>query len=384
MEQPAVILIVDDSPEQIYAAGTILTTHGYRVLVASSGKAALSVLEKELPDLILLDIHMKDMDGFSLCSRLRQNITYQDTAIIFMTVAQDRESLEKGFQLGAQDYIIKPCHESELLARIGTHVRIVSQSRELKAAYRELDQFCHSVSHDLKSPLQVIKQLTLLLKEELTSLSLPLPEDIMPVLGRLERKCESTETMVSRLLEFSQMTSLDCCPESVNGAVLIRSIFDELSALEPERRITLQLSPQPFPPLWGDPTLLILLFQNILGNAIKFTRIRKEAQICVTASPLEEGLILTIQDNGIGFDMALADKLFHVFERLHRAGEYEGSGVGLAIVKRIMERHGGTVSIESQPGNGTTVSLCFLPAPVTQKTGHSLTKFAIECPASDD
>lgn len=359
MEQAAVILIVDDSPEQIYITGSILAKHGYEILVASNGKAALSILEREMPDLILLDIHMNDMDGFSLCRYIRSNPCYQDTAIIFMTISQDRESLEKGFSLGAQDYIIKPGHASELLARVGAHVRIVSQSKELKAAYKELDQFCHTVSHDLKSPLQVIKQLTQLLKENLTPIGTPSTEDIQRILERLEHKCELTESMISRLLEFSEMVAHPCCPELIDTASLIQNIFKELTSLEPDRHITLEIETQPFPHLSGDPTLITLLFQNILGNAIKFTRLRTEAKIIISASAHDNGQLIKIQDNGTGFDMSSSNKLFHVFERLHSADEFEGNGVGLVIVKRIMERHGGTVSIESEHHTGTTVSLFF-------------------------
>ena len=359
MEQSAVILIVDDSPEQIHITGSILAEHGYEVLVASNGDAALSILERELPDLILLDIHMNGMDGFSLCRQIRSNPCFQDTAIIFMTVSQDRESLEIGFSLGAQDYIIKPCHESELLARVGAHVRIVSQSRELKAAYKELNQFCHTVSHDLKSPLQVMEQLTQLLREELSPIGTPSTEDIQNIINRLQHKCEITEAMISRLLELSEMASLPCCPEPVDAANLIQAIFTELTSLEPDRHITLKIVTQPFPHLQGDPTLLTLLFQNVLGNAVKFTRLRNDAQIMITAFPQCDGQLIKIQDNGAGFDMTASDKMFHIFERFHTAKEFEGSGVGLVIVKRIMERHGGTVSIESVPNVGTTVSLYF-------------------------
>lgn len=359
MEQAAVILIVDDSPEQIHIAGTILAKHGYEVLVASSGNAALSILEQTLPDLILLDIHMSDMDGFSLCRRLRADSCYQDVAIIFMTISHDRESLEKGFSLGAQDYIMKPCHESELLARVSAHVRIVSQARELKSAYKELDSFCHTVSHDLKSPLQVIRQLTLLLRNNLSDSGILVSPDTWGIMERLEQKCEITEAMISRLLEFSETATLPCHPEYVDAAALIRTVFTELSSLEPSRSITLKIRPQPFPHLSGDPTLLTLLFQNVLGNAIKFTRTCKAAKILVSAYSQTDGLLIRIRDNGAGFNMASSDKLFHVFERLHTAKEFEGSGVGLAIVKRIMERHGGTVSIESEQRKGTTLFLFF-------------------------
>jgi len=222
-----------------------------------------------------------------------------------------------------------------------------------------MDQFCHSVSHDLKSPIQVIKQLADLLREELSCIPGGINGDLEAILSRLDGKCLQTEAMIGRLLEFSHMITLNYHPESLNAAGIVREVFEELSGLEPERDIILTMDQTSAPLIDGDFTLLRLLFQNILGNAIKFTRGRKHAQISFSSRQTPSRIIIELKDNGTGFDMDNSGRLFQVFERLHTQEEFEGSGVGLAISKRIMEKHKGTISICGIPDKGTTVTLCF-------------------------
>ena len=361
MQPASYILIVDDTPEHIQTAGTILLKRGYQIRIATSGAACLEMVEKELPSIILLDIQMNDMDGFTVCKHLKSNPATADIPIIFVTSDTNRASLQKGFALGAQDYIMKPYHASELIARVNAHQKLYAQSLELKAAYDELNQFCHSVSHDLKAPLQVITQLVEVLREELgesnceagTSIT-PMIEDI---LNKLTSKCNSTITMIERLLEFSKMTEMSCQYEAVDLSQLVPAIFRDLSSLYPNRQIL--FSCDPLPTISADATLVSLLIQNILGNSIKFTGHKEKAVLTVTGKELPKYYQIDFSDNGVGFDMEYADKLFHVFERLHTQEEFEGTGVGLAIVKRIMLKHGGDVSINSAPGEGTTVTLLF-------------------------
>lgn len=357
MEHSSVILIVDDNPEFIHMTGTLLTRNGYEVRVADSGRQALSLLDREIPDLILLDIRMPEMDGLAVCRQIRENSRCEDTAILFITGEQDRASLEEGFRLGAQDYILKPCQPSELLARIRTHLQIINQTRELKAAYREMDQFCHSVSHDLKSPIQVMLQLLELLSAILKESANPLPEDADEVMERLFHKCSQAEAMIMRLLDFSRMTQLPCRPVPVDPEKIIRNAYNDLVLLEEGRIIHLTI--EKLPSVCGDPVLLSQLFTNILSNSLKFTRNKPEAEIRVTSQQKGGQTAITFTDNGAGFDMAYADRLFSVFERLHSSTEFEGTGVGLTIVKRIMLRHGGDVSIHSVPDEGTSLTLYF-------------------------
>lgn len=355
MEDNINILIVDDTPEHIHIATNLLKTLNYPIRVATSASKALMLIEKKKPTLILLDITMPDMNGFQLCSLLKKNPLYSDIAIIFMTSAEDEESIKKGFSLGAQDYVVKPYNPSELLARVNTHIKLASQSIKLKASYKELDQFCHTVSHDLKSPLLVLKQLANLLSLEANDSLSPTSKEIIK---RIENKSDDIILMIERLLDFSRINQIQCFFEEINISEVFYSVMEELSSLEPNRKIDFIVSPF-LPIIKGDKTLIKFLIQNILSNALKFSKNNDLTIIKVNCTTLENYYEISIKDNGAGFDMSYKNKLFHIFERLHSKEEFDGSGVGLVIVKRIMERHKGKVFIEGEPNKGACVKLYF-------------------------
>ncbi|WP_310602676.1 response regulator [Anaerosporobacter sp.] len=348
------ILIVDDTPEHILMASAILKQCNYTIRAAHNGYSALKQIEIKMPTLILLDINMPDLSGYEVCRMIKENPDYKHIAIIFMTSSNHEESIQRGFECGATDYVVKPYHARELLARVNTHVKIVTQSLELTHAYKELDQFCHSVSHDLKSPLQVINQLCFMLGDQLDSPVSPSQEEII---SRLHNKCDQVILMIERLLDFSKMTALPCSLDKVNLNTLFQTTISELLLLEGKRSIT--VTQDTLPVVQGDSSLLALLAQNVIGNAIKFTRTQATASIQIHYELQQHFHVITIQDNGVGFDSNYSNKLFHVFERLHTKEEFEGSGVGLAIVARIMKRHGGFVSITGALGKGATVTLKF-------------------------
>ena len=252
MEDNINILIVDDTPEDIHIATSLLKTLGYPIRVCTSASKALTLIEKKKPTLILLDITMPDMDGFELCSLLKENPSYSDIAIIFMTSAQDEESIKKGFALGAQDYVVKPYNSSELIARVSTHIKLASQSIQLKASYKELDQFCHTVSHDLKSPLLVLKQLVNLLALETKDSLSPTTKEIIT---RIENKSDDIILMIERLLEFSRINQIQCSFEKINISDIFYSVMEELSSLEPNRKIDFIVS-KSLPIVTGYKTLI--------------------------------------------------------------------------------------------------------------------------------
>jgi signal transduction histidine kinase len=353
IKQSINILIVDDTPEYIQMAGEILRPLGHRIRVANGGQLALKLIEQEIPSLILLDIKMPDIDGFEVCKILKANPDYNDIAIIFITSSYEEENISKGFLLGAQDYVIKPYNASELVARVKSHIKIIQQAKELMAAYHELDQFCHSISHDLKSPLQVINQLTELLKDELPETSTQANE----IISHINTKCTQSITMIERLLEFSKMTQMACHFTTVDLNKIFSDTLKELTSLEAERQF--QIDMNNLSTINANAFLISLLVQNILGNAIKFTRHKAISKIKITGTALIHNYQVTIEDNGAGFDPNYSNKLFQVFERLHSSQEFEGTGVGLAIVNRIMRRHGGSVTITAQPNIGATVTLLF-------------------------
>ena len=353
-ESTAHILVVDDLPDQLAFAGTILRQQGYRVHAATSGRAALAFLEKRLPDLIVLDIHMEGMDGLELCRRIKENIRTREIPVIFVTAETAPEVITAGFEAGCCDYVPKPFVRAEYLARISAHLRIARQNRALRTAYEELDRFCSAVSHDLKSPLGVMRMLLSMLRGELGE---NVPDEAAHILGILDGKAELLTAMVERLLEFSRMCSIRPHMEELEMNALLREVYDEQRLAEPERQVALEAGT--LPPVRGDAVLVRMLLRNIISNAFKFTRGRENARITVTADEEDDFTVLAIRDNGAGFDMQYADRLFRIFQRLHDDSEFEGTGVGLAMAQRIMERHGGKIRMTGEVNKGATVFLYF-------------------------
>lgn len=342
------ILIVDDSPEQIAATGTILKPIGCQIRAANNTSYALRLIQKQIPTLILLDIKVDGMDGFELCRLLKESPKYKAIAIILMTASDTEEIIHQGISLGAQDYVRKPVVAAELLARVNAYLKIAVQAKEISHSSRELDQFCHIVSHDLKSPLQTIKQLTMLLTKDTENFE---------VISRLIEKSDQILEMIDRLLELSRLSSIECHYSAVDLAKTFSDTMMDLSTNLPDFRLDFRMDRLPV--IWGEATLLCLLAQNILSNSLKFSKNRSVIKIHISCISTENYHTISISDNGAGFDMEYSHKLFHIFERLHSTTEFEGAGVGLTIIQRIMKRHGGTVSIWGQPDAGAKVTLKF-------------------------
>lgn len=353
-EKEVNILIVDDTPEHISMACKILEPLGYPIRVAANGASALRLIAERKPTLLLLDVQMEGFSGFDVCSHLKQSPEYEDIAIIFMTASSDAGDIQKGFSLGAQDYVVKPYHASELLARVLAHIRLSVQACALKASYQELDNFTHAISHDLKSPLQVIRQLTGLLESELSDQA---SAEAMEILNRIDLKSAQLISMVERLLAFSKVGIQECHFEQVDLNKLFTRQIQEQSSLDPHRRIT--VCQDSLPTVTGDPALLELLVQNLVNNALKFSSRQEETVLTITSRISSKEAEIRLKDNGAGFDMEYASGLFKVFGRLHGASEFEGSGVGLSICRRIMERHGGTIQIQARAEQGALVILTF-------------------------
>jgi len=351
----AEILVIDDMPDHIAYSGTILRAEGYRVFATTSGKATLKFLEKKIPDLILLDIQMDDIDGLTLCKMLKENSRTKDIPVIFLTAETSPETIQQGFALGGCDYVKKPFIKEEYLARVKTHLQISTQQRELANANNELNLFCSAVSHDLKAPFNIINMLIEMLSQELGDNQ---SDDISNIMNMIISKSTQTKTMIERLFDFSKMCNITPRMTMVNIQEIIQTTFKELHDLSPERNIDFRCGE--LPEVKGDPVLLQAVVKNLLANAIKYTSKREKAVIEVSGYVTQNNRIIKIKDNGSGFDMAYANKLFQVFQRLHSEEEFEGSGVGLALVSRIMKRHNGEVKAYGEPDKGAEFSLIFI------------------------
>ncbi len=354
MTNYAEILVVDDMPNHIAYSGTLLRAEGYRVFAASSGKAAIRFLEKKIPDLILLDIQMDDINGLEVCKIIKSNPKTSEIPVIFLTSETSPEIISQGFEIGGCDYVKKPFIKEEYIARIKTHLQVYSQQRELTNANNELSLFCSAVSHDLKAPFNIINMLIEMLRQELGDNQ---EQGIYEIMNMIVSKATQTRVMIERLFEFSKMCNVKPKMKKLDIKKIAVETFNELKKLESGRDIRLECSDLPY--VNGDEVLVQIMLKNLIGNAIKYTSKREIAMIEISGITDKSYNIIKIKDNGSGFDMAYANKLFQVFQRLHSEEEFEGSGVGLALVNRIMERHGGFVKAYAEIDKGAEFSLMF-------------------------
>ncbi len=237
----------------------------------------------------------------------------------------------------------------DITERKRTLEEIQRRTMELEAANKELEAFTYSASHDLRSPLIAIGGLSRTLAEKHSS---DLGAKGKEILHTIRKEAERMSQLVDDLLSFSRFGRQALQLSDIDMNKLVRNVIDELKLLE--TRETLDLNLKPLPPARGDQAMIRQVFVNLLSNAIKFTR-SQQAPVIEIGSKLEDGTnTYYIRDNGVGFNMTDADKLFEVFKRGHSSQEFEGTGVGLAIVKRIVERHCGRVWAEGKPNEGAT------------------------------
>ena len=242
-------------------------------------------------------------------------------------------------------------HSREALARLNTELekRVQERTAALEAANQELEAFGYSISHDLRAPLRAVDGFSAALAEDFGP---QLPSEAQRFVGLVRRGAQQMGTLIDDLLSFSRLSRVPLNKRRVNTNLLVSAAIEQLGQHIGERSIDFQIEELPECP--GDPHLLQQVWVNLLSNAIKYTRRRPDARIQVGSVRGEGEDVYFVRDNGTGFDMRYADKLFGVFQRLHRAEEFEGTGVGLAIVQRIVRRHGGRVWAEAEVGRGAT------------------------------
>ncbi len=224
-----------------------------------------------------------------------------------------------------------------------------ARTRQLEAANKELEEFSYSISHDLRTPLRAIDGFAKILVDEHDA---RLDAEGKRLLGVVRDNAQRMGRLIDDILRFLRMGKRKMECSRVDIAQLARTVFAEVRGGAPARRLRLEVGA--LPPAWGDQEMLRLVMQNLLANAVKFSPAEREAVIEVGGAAEVEENAYYVKDNGLGFDMTYVDKLFKVFERVHPTGQFEGSAIGLAIVKRIVDRHGGRVWAEGRVGGGAT------------------------------
>jgi len=347
--------VVDDNADLRDYIVNLLSAH-YEVEVAIDGLAALDAARLHKPTLVLSDVMMPGLDGFGLLKALRADPTLRDIPVILLSARAGEESTIEGLEAGADDYLVKPFAARELLARVRTHVELAHQREAVarakdvaEAANRELESFSYSVAHDLRAPLRSIDGFSQALLEDYAD---KLDADGKTHLRYVRESAQQMAQLIDDLLALSRVSRGDLRRERTDLATIARIVLARLQKREPERTIALDVPTEVA--AVGDARLLGIVLENLLGNAWKFTSKQSAARIELGHRSEVGRSVYFVRDNGAGFDMTYGEKLFGVFQRLHSANEFEGTGIGLATVQRIVRRHGGRVWAEGEVGRGAT------------------------------
>jgi two-component system, sensor histidine kinase and response regulator len=373
------ILLVDDEQANLDALEAVLEGLGQRLIRAMRGEQALKcVLEHDFA-VILLDVQMPGMSGIEAAALIRARERSRTTPIIFLTgMMRTAEMVFSGYSAGAVDYLMKPLEPEVLRAKVAVfveldrarheleqeiseRVRIAEQVSELNNALRQknddllaanadLEAFCHSVSHDLRMPLRHIHSYISILEASAAS---KLNAEERRHVTTVQKAALRMTRLIDDLLAFSRIGRAAMHRQRIRMAELIDETFQDLAPDLTNRRIDWER--HAIPDTVGDPQLLKQVWVNLLANAVKYTRPRDPAKIEIGAEEADNEIIYYVKDNGVGFNMQYADRLFGVFQRLHTDKDFEGTGVGLANVRRIVQRHGGRTWAEGAEGRGATV-----------------------------
>lgn len=402
------IMALEDSLVQAKRLEFFFRNNKLKYKIFSSAEEALEHLEKQKPSLIISDIVMPGMDGYEFCTLVKSKQDCKSIPVILLTALQDSNDIIRGLQAGADNFITKPYEDKYLLSRIehlSSNISGIEQeadssdntpitlkyrgetfsinsgrkqildllisvydtaiqrneelieikealeisNKELTTANEDLDAFARTVSHDLKSPLSVIIGFTsAILDNPKSSVS----EEEKEYINYIKSSANEMNQLIKDLLSFSQSARINLNKKKIDLSDIIKDIQQNILLRFPETNPMIEVKDRMSAN--ADEIMMRVVIDNLLGNAVKYSSKTKNPRIEAGSKEYYGKKVYYIKDNGVGFDPSSADKLFQPFVRLHSESEYHGTGVGLSTVKRIIEKHGGEIWAESEPGKGST------------------------------
>jgi signal transduction histidine kinase len=396
------ILLVDDREDNLLSMETILEPDGYELIKAKSGREALKILLVEFDfALILMDVQMPNLNGFETAALIYEREKLKHIPIVFITANNyGEENMFKGYRTGAVDYIYKPVNSELLRTKVSVFIELYTKNHQLIAheqklitinknleneikermiseekvkelnrqllenidnletANKELDRFAFMSSHDLQEPLRKIRTFTDLLYSRYKNV---FDEDASRYINRIQKSAERMQALIKDILQFSQVSNGKGPFVKTDLNLVVEEVLADLETTVQEEKANIKV--EKLPCLDVNPVLMAPLFSNLIGNALKYRRKDVDPVINIYMEPApingsgpnkEKFYRIFVEDNGIGFDQKYAEQIFDMFVRLHGNSEYEGTGIGLALCKQIVEHHNGFISALSKENNGTT------------------------------
>lgn len=365
------ILVVDDAPASLQMLTDLLQMRGYEVVLAINGEGAYTQVARRTPDLVLLDVGLPDMDGYTVCRTLKADSAFANVPILFLSALDEVADKVQGFRAGGVDYITKPFKIEEVVARLQTHLDHALSRREVETmrlreiAYLEQlnqlkDDILRMVTHDLKNPLGIISGVIHLLRDDLQSQLATLPASTERQLHMMERAADKMKRLIDDMLQLARAEGrLDqTSVRETNLISYVRVLVHEFEVAANRRniRLTFVAPSQPLTALIA-PDRFNHALENLISNAIKYTP--EGGAVEVRVEVYERQAYIHIADTGIGIPAHEIPRLFERFYRVQRADDprRSGTGLGLAIAKGIVEQHGGQLLVDSEVGEGSTFTV---------------------------
>ena len=357
------ILIVDDQEQNLKVVGTVLTMTGYEVIPASSGAQAMRRLDAHVPDLILLDVLMPEMDGLEVCRQIKARPELAEIPIIFLSAADDKNLIVQALETGGVDYVTKPFNKAELLTRVRAHLALKHARDQLRHLAEDKDELLGILAHDLKNHLAGMRMSAGLLQ----SREGELPEKCVQM---VENIVNSTDSMIAFVREFLANQSaerLQLRSEPVDLGMVIKGSVARHDAMAASKNITMKLELAAEPVVaQADGEAVMRVLDNLVSNALKFTPLGGSVLLS-TANEPGPWVQMIVHDDGPGFSPQDEDKMFRRYARLSArpTGGEPSTGLGLSIVKRLIEGMKGMVSLNKAVDKGS----CFvIKLPVASET----------------
>jgi light-regulated signal transduction histidine kinase (bacteriophytochrome) len=355
------VLIVDDEPQVLAMLERILERNGHVCLTAADADGARLVLEQSPMQLVLLDVGLPGESGLDLAKSIRT--TAPDTAIVMVTGSDDPAVAKVALENGAYGYIVKPFQPNELIIAVAGALRRRvletthrEQSEALRRSNADLEQFAYVASHDLQEPLRTIASYAALLKRRYEG---KLDADADDFIGFMMAGVHRMQALIEDLLLYARAARQAPPTEPIDANVALdRALVNLQGAIQSKQAI---VTHERLPEVIASTVQLSQVFQNLIANGLKFCG-EHRPEVHVTAQAQDGHWRFSVRDNGIGIDPQYKDRLFQLFQRLHTQDEYPGTGIGLALCRKIVERHGGRIWLESEPQKGSTVYFT-MPAP---------------------
>ncbi|MBF0118169.1 MAG: hybrid sensor histidine kinase/response regulator [Desulfobacterales bacterium] len=351
-QEPFKILIVDDIPQNIQVLGTLLRDEGYLISFATEGNQAIEMASMSQFDLILLDIMMPEIDGFEVIKRLKQNLKMKDVPVIFITAKANIESLIKGFEMGAVDYITKPFNSKELIARVKTHLELKDIRKKLEEANAAKTKFLSIIAHDLKNPLYSMMGFSDFLSKRYNDFN---EEDKIKFLNNINISSHQLYKLLENLLDWASVQTgrMDYNPQISDLSVMVSMIIKLHKQQADEKKISLISKIAADTIILADTNMINTVIRNLLSNAIKFTP--SGGQVTVSSDDLQTHVKISVIDTGIGIKKENIENLFKIEVKCMTLGtnKEKGTGLGLVLCKEFIEKNNGKIWVESEQNKGS-------------------------------